>query len=120
MTFWIEVGLMIALYVALWAWLTWRLLERFERELWSARGAHEPPDRAGSASGRLEAEIPVSGMVCGVCERRVSAALARLEGVREAEADRLAERVRVRYDPERVGEERLREQIEQAGYEVAS
>lgn len=64
-------------------------------------------------------ELTVTGMTCDGCQRRVSGALTRLEGVREARADHLAERVRVRYDPERVGEEALRAQIEQAGYEVA-
>lgn len=64
-------------------------------------------------------DLTVKGMTCDGCERRVSGALTRLEGVRDARADHVAERVSVRYDPERVGEEALRAQIEQAGYEVA-
>lgn len=61
-------------------------------------------------------ELTVKGIDC--CERRVSDVLARLEGVREAKADRIAERVSVRFDSARVGEEALRAQVEQAGYEV--
>lgn len=64
--------------------------------------------------------LTVKGMTCDGCERRVSSALTRLDGVREAKADHHAERVSVRYDPERVGEDALREQIEQAGYEVSA
>lgn len=122
MVFWIEVALMVVLSLALWAWLTWRLLEWFERELWAARGAHEAagdvqPARARSASiVRLEAEISVTGMVCGVCEHQVADALARLEGVREVEADHRAERVIVRYDAERVDERTLRERIAGCGF----
>lgn len=62
--------------------------------------------------------VTVKGMTCDGCERRVSSALTRLRGVREAKADHRAERVAVSYDPERVSEQALREQIEQAGYEA--
>jgi len=62
-------------------------------------------------------EIAVKGMTCGGCERSVQAALSGLEGVTDAQADHTAERVRVSFDPEQVDEQRLREQIEQAGYQ---
>jgi copper chaperone CopZ len=62
-------------------------------------------------------EIPVEGMLCEGCERTVQAALTRIEGVRDAKADHQAKRVRVSFDPERVDEQRLRAQIEQAGYQ---
>lgn len=64
-------------------------------------------------------EISVKGMHCGGCERTLSLALSRLEGVREAKADREAERVTVRYDPERVSEQTLRERIELCGFTAA-
>lgn len=65
-------------------------------------------------------ELTVKGMTCDGCERRVSGALTRLDGVREAKAERAADRVSVSYDPERVGEDALREQVEAAGYEVSA
>ncbi len=67
-----------------------------------------------------KSEISVKGMHCAGCERTLELALARLEGVRQAKPDRLAERVIVHYDPEQVSEQQLREQIELCGYEVAA
>ena len=61
-------------------------------------------------------EIPVRGMRCGGCERALQVVLGELEGVQEATADHRARRVRVSFDPERVDEQRLRQQIERAGF----
>lgn len=63
-------------------------------------------------------ELAVKGMTCGGCERTVSRALERLEGVRGAKADRRAERVVVDHDPARVDEQALRARIVETGYEV--
>ncbi len=62
-------------------------------------------------------EIPVGGMRCEGCERTVQATLMQVEGVRDAKADHRAGRVRVSFDPEQVDEQRVRAQIERAGYE---
>ncbi len=64
--------------------------------------------------------IPVKGMHCEGCERTLELALTRLKGVRQAKPDRVAERLIVHYDPKQVSEQRLREQIELCGYEVAA
>lgn len=64
-------------------------------------------------------EIPVKGMHCDGCERTLSRALMRLDGVLDAKADHQAERVTVHYDPATVDEQRLREQVELVGYESA-
>ncbi len=61
-------------------------------------------------------EIPVEGMSCGGCERTVATALQGLEGVTDVQADHRADRVRVSFDPAQVDEQRLRAQIEEAGY----
>lgn len=61
-------------------------------------------------------DIPVQGMHCEGCERAVRASLTQLDGVRDAKAAHQAGRVRVSFDPERVDEQRLRAQIEEAGY----
>lgn len=63
-------------------------------------------------------ELAVKGMTCGGCERNVTRALERLEGVRGAKADREVERVVVDHDPARVDEQALRARIVEAGYEV--
>lgn len=62
-------------------------------------------------------DIPVEGMQCEGCERAVSMALRRLEGVRDVTADHHQGRVRVSFNPERVDEQRLRTQIEETGYQ---
>lgn len=62
-------------------------------------------------------EISVEGMNCTGCERTLSLALTRLEGVRDAKADRVAGRVKISFDPERVDEAALREQVAACGYE---
>ncbi len=62
-------------------------------------------------------EIPVEGMSCEGCERTVQSALGNLGGVRTADADHRARRVRVSFDAEQVDEERLREAIAGAGYQ---
>lgn len=120
MTFWVDVALISVLALVLWAWLTWRLLEWFEWEIWGGQyeGVIEAqPDRARrKPGGRAEAEIPVGGMYCSACERTLAVALGHLEGVREVDADHRGERVRVGYDPDRVDERRLREQIEGCGF----
>jgi copper chaperone CopZ len=61
-------------------------------------------------------QIPVQGMRCEGCERTVQASLTKVDGVRDAKADHQAGRVQVSFDPERVDEQRLRAQIEEAGY----
>lgn len=65
-------------------------------------------------------DIPVKGLHCGGCERTLQLALTRLDGVREAKADRQAELVTVHYDPAQVDEESLRECIDLCGFEVVS
>lgn len=66
----------------------------------------------------LSETIAVSGMHCGCCERRLSTALTRHEGVIKASADHQAGQVRVRYDPDRVSPADVEERIRTAGYEV--
>lgn len=64
-------------------------------------------------------EIPVKGMHCPGCERTLEVALTRVDGVRQAHADRAAERVTVHYDPDQLDEQALRERIALCGYEAA-
>lgn len=51
---WIKVVLMIALYLALWAWFAWRLLGWFGEEARAARGSSEVVDEARPARARPE------------------------------------------------------------------
>jgi Cu+-exporting ATPase len=61
-------------------------------------------------------DLPVEGMTCASCARRVSTALGRLDGVSEADVNLLAERATVVLDPAKVATTDLRAAIERLGY----
>lgn len=63
--------------------------------------------------------LPVSGMTCAGCERRIRTALERLPGVRDSAADHQTGEVCVTLDPTHSTPADVRESIEQAGYAVA-
>lgn len=58
-------------------------------------------------------------MHCDGCENRLRAALQQTEGVIKADADHERDEVKLRFDPERVSEEQIRERIRATGYEPA-
>ncbi len=58
-------------------------------------------------------------MHCGGCENAVRTALQRTEGVIRVDADHRRDEVRLRFDPERLSEERIRQRIQAAGFEPA-
>lgn len=60
--------------------------------------------------------LQIDGMSCGHCVSRVQKALARVEGVHVDQVE--IGSARVSYDPDKVSLERLREAVEDAGYEV--
>ncbi|NJD18535.1 MAG: copper-translocating P-type ATPase [Gemmatimonadetes bacterium] len=67
-----------------------------------------------------ELTIPVTGMTCANCVATVERTLRKTEGAAEASVNYASERATVRFDPGQVGEARLRERIERAGYGVPS
>ena len=64
--------------------------------------------------------IFVKGMFCTNCEKRVQKALLSLPGVRSAAASFPEERVTVTYDEETILPSRIRQEIEELGYETVS
>lgn len=62
--------------------------------------------------------LDVRGMDCTGCERRIETVLSRLDGVHQAQANHQTGEVRVAFDPARVGEPAIKENIERADYEV--
>ena len=67
---------------------------------------------------RSSVEIPVTGMTCASCVRRVEKALGRVEGVSEASVNLATEKARVAFDPEASGPQELKAAVENAGYGV--
>ena len=63
--------------------------------------------------------IPVRGFHCTGCADNLGAALNNLDGVIRARADYDVGQVEVRFDPDRVSEDDVREQIRTTGFEPA-
>ncbi len=66
----------------------------------------------------MEKTIMVEGMTCGHCEKAVKEALGELDGVNNVEVDLTTGKVVVK--GEGLEDSKLREAIDEAGYEVAS
>jgi Cu+-exporting ATPase len=62
--------------------------------------------------------IPIAGMTCASCVRRVEKALAQVDGVSEAAVSFATERATVTYDPSRTTPAALARAVEEAGYSV--
>jgi len=67
---------------------------------------------------RAELTLPITGMTCASCVRRVERALGKVEGVDGASVNLATEKARVVFDPELVGLEALKAAVEKAGYGV--
>lgn len=65
-----------------------------------------------------EAMFFVPNMVCEGCAEKITGALTSLPGVREVRPSVPQKRVRVRYQPDSVESERLKEAVEQSGFSV--
>ena len=63
-------------------------------------------------------DLPVLGMTCASCVRRVERALTRTEGVTSASANYALGRATVTFDPARTSADALAAAITGAGYEV--
>ncbi len=76
--------------------------------------------RADAGAARTTLEMPIEGMTCASCVRRIERALSRVEGVREASVNLATERARVAFDPSVATVEHLRAAVEKAGYRVGA
>ena len=73
---------------------------------------------AGAATALQEANLPITGMTCASCVRRVERSLGKVEGVASASVNLATERAAVSYDPGKVGLDELKGAVEKAGYGV--
>ena len=71
-----------------------------------------------SAGTAAEASLPISGMTCASCVRRVEKALAKVEGVTDVGVNLATEQATVRFDPAVASPDQLRGAVERAGYRV--
>ena len=65
-----------------------------------------------------EVSLPIAGMTCASCVRRVEKALARVPGVQDASVNLATERARVTLDPAASTMDDLRAAVEKAGYQL--
>jgi Cu+-exporting ATPase len=72
------------------------------------------------AGPEAEALLPIGGMTCASCVRRVERALSKVEGVHQAAVNLATERATVTYDPTVADMAQLRAAVEHAGYTVPS
>ncbi|HSR25347.1 MAG TPA: heavy metal translocating P-type ATPase [Candidatus Eisenbacteria bacterium] len=75
---------------------------------------------ATAAGEQRELTLPVEGMTCASCVRRVEKALARVPGVSGVSANLAAETARVLLDPALVTRSDLEAAVERAGYRLAA
>jgi P-type Cu+ transporter len=71
-----------------------------------------------SASDREEITLPVSGMTCAACVRKVEKTLRGLPGVEDANVNLTAGKAGVTYDPNQVALRQMERAITDIGYEV--
>ncbi|HEX8243797.1 MAG TPA: heavy metal translocating P-type ATPase [Longimicrobium sp.] len=64
-------------------------------------------------------DLPITGMSCAACARRVETSLARAPGVRRAGVNLATQRATVEYDPERTGVRELMGVVKDVGYGTA-
>lgn len=64
--------------------------------------------------------IKIKGMHCNSCSRLIEDAISPMDGILSVEASYSKEQVEVDFNPEKVSEEKIKEKIKGAGYEVNS
>ncbi|HCD43042.1 MAG TPA: heavy metal translocating P-type ATPase, partial [Lachnoclostridium sp.] len=62
--------------------------------------------------------IPIGGMTCAACAKRVEKAVGKLEGVISTSVNFATEKATITYDPQKVRMSAIRAAIEKAGYEA--
>src|SRR5215211_8336671 len=73
-------------------------------------------DRTNEKKQRVRIDIPVTGMSCASCVRRVERTISEIEGVAEANVNFASEEASVAYEPSVTGPDELIEAIRDAGY----
>jgi P-type Cu+ transporter len=73
-----------------------------------------------SPNGSAEAVLPIEGMTCASCVRRVEKGLEKVPGVTAADVNLATERASVAYDPAVANFSQLTDAVEKAGYKVGA
>ncbi|HET7264692.1 MAG TPA: heavy metal translocating P-type ATPase [bacterium] len=73
---------------------------------------------SGSAPNTATVDLPIEGMTCASCVRRVEKSLRRVDGVRDAAVNLAAAKARVVFDPSVATVTQLGDAVSRAGYAV--
>ena len=82
--------------------------------------AHTPAATAQLGPGEVRVTIPVTGMHCGHCVSRVESALAKLDGVRLADASLKSGEAVVVFEKSKLGTSKLVETIDALGFKAGT
>src|SRR5579883_112790 len=85
----------------------------------SAAAVSLAPAAAAAAAATAQLTLPIAGMTCAACVRRVERVLAAQAGVAQAEVNFASRRARVAYDPARTGLASLVGAVREAGYDAS-
>ncbi|HEY0779178.1 MAG TPA: cation transporter, partial [Gemmatirosa sp.] len=83
------------------------------------RHAHTTPDGMPDRAPGERVDLPITGMTCAACARRIETKLGRAPGVRRAAVNFATSRATVEYDPASTGTRQLVGVVEDVGYGVA-
>ena len=99
---------------------TERLAVAYDADAVSPDAIREAVERAGFGvvdEERAEVVVPIAGMTCAACAKRLEKVLGRLDGVSRASVNYATEKAIVVYDKKRLKLSAVREAVKQAGFE---
>ncbi|HET8524513.1 MAG TPA: heavy metal-associated domain-containing protein, partial [Thermomicrobiales bacterium] len=77
-----------------------------------------PPREVATSTSTAEVMLPIEGMTCASCVRRVEKALGKVPGVEQASVNLATEKAKVAYDPVLTTVADMSAAVEKAGYRV--
>ncbi len=95
---------------------TERATVKYDPAVVNPAGMRAAVEGAGYSVPTEEEQLPIEGMTCASCVRRVEKALAKLPGVESVSVNLATERVTLRYNPAMTGKGEFRQAVEKAGY----
>lgn len=66
----------------------------------------------------VEKSFKIDGMTCAACVRAVERVVGKLDGIHEVRVNLATEKMAVKYDADKISEEKIAEIVEKAGYKA--
>ncbi|MFL6286407.1 MAG: cation transporter, partial [Pyrinomonadaceae bacterium] len=89
-----------------------------EKNVEEVAATFETAAPARADGGSLRVDLPLTGMTCAACARRIERRLSKASGVESAAVNFATSRATVEYDPERTGLSELTAAVRDIGYGV--